>query len=57
MHTELVTIETDTLPLDGALYEPSRDATVGFCTTPICERSISCGPRRAVSIPVGKSLN
>src|SRR5712671_2357864 len=22
MHTELVTIETDTLPLDGALYQP-----------------------------------
>jgi len=27
MHTELVTIETDTLPLDGALYQPDGGGT------------------------------
>ena len=29
MHTELVTIETDTLPLDGALYQPDGGGTTG----------------------------
>ena len=29
MHTELVTIETDTLPLDGAFYQPDGGATAG----------------------------
>ena len=29
MHTELVTIETDTLALDGAFYEPDGGATAG----------------------------
>jgi hypothetical protein len=29
MRTELVTISTDTLPLDGAFYEPDGDATAG----------------------------
>ena len=29
MHTELVTIETDTLAFDGAFYEPDGGATAG----------------------------
>jgi pimeloyl-ACP methyl ester carboxylesterase len=29
MRTELVTIPTDTLPLDGAFYEPAGGATAG----------------------------
>src|SRR3954447_17067403 len=29
MRTELVTIRTDTLPLDGAFYEPAGGATAG----------------------------
>ncbi len=29
MRTELLTISTDTLPLDGAFYEPDGDATAG----------------------------
>jgi hypothetical protein len=29
MHTELLTIETDTLAFDGAFYEPDGGATAG----------------------------
>jgi len=29
MRTELITIETDTTPLDGAYYEPDHGATAG----------------------------
>jgi hypothetical protein len=33
MRTELVSISTDTLPLDGAFYEPDGGATAGGCST------------------------
>ena len=29
MHTELISIETDTLPLDGAFHRPDGEATAG----------------------------